>query len=251
MPRWHLSKRLHDRDWWGVALDLLILVVGVFLGIQVSNWNDARRDDVAGRAYVLRIRDDLRADVRSLDQHEQYWREATDAGLRTLESAENGNSRAAWPLLNDMYGAGQTWNYATNDSTYSELRSAGRLDLIRDAKLRQQLSDYYVSRRDQVDYLADTAPDYRLHIRAAVPYSLQRVLLDQCQKGFVRLFVGPCPQPATKVDIVAVVHRIVTDDALMGELRTWMTNLGYIRSIGRERRALAADIIAEIDRSPR
>lgn len=249
MPSWQVSKRLRCRDWWGVAIDLLILVVGVFLGIQAANWNDGRRDDAAGRAYLLRIRDDLRADVRSLDQHERYWRETTDAGVRTLDYAETRVPRDAWPLLNDMYGAGQSWNYATNDATYSELRSAGRLDLIRDTKLRQRLSDYYVSRRDQVEYLADANSDYRLRIRAAVPYSLQRVLLDQCQGGFVRLFVGPCPPPATNIDIAAVARGIIKDDALMGELRTWMTTLRYMRSIGRERRALAADLIAEIDHS--
>ena len=31
------------QEWTAIALDFLIVVVGVFVGIQVSNWNAARK----------------------------------------------------------------------------------------------------------------------------------------------------------------------------------------------------------------
>lgn len=34
----HITKHVQDQNWFAVTLDLLIVVPGVFIGIQVSNW---------------------------------------------------------------------------------------------------------------------------------------------------------------------------------------------------------------------
>ena len=37
-------QHVKDQDWTVVVIDFVIVVVGVFIGIQVANWNDARLD---------------------------------------------------------------------------------------------------------------------------------------------------------------------------------------------------------------
>lgn len=32
-----------NQEWTAIALDFVIVVVGVFVGIQVSNWNEERK----------------------------------------------------------------------------------------------------------------------------------------------------------------------------------------------------------------
>ena len=39
-----LTEHVRRQDWFAVFLDFVIVVVGVFIGIQVSNWNAARQD---------------------------------------------------------------------------------------------------------------------------------------------------------------------------------------------------------------
>lgn len=56
-------EHVKTRNWTAVVLDFLIVVIGVFIGIQVSNWNDARSDKVREREYYDQIVKDLRADV--------------------------------------------------------------------------------------------------------------------------------------------------------------------------------------------
>ena len=247
MARWRIGEHLKARDWEAVVIDLLIVILGVFLGIQVSNWNQDRQDRADGRRYVERIRDDLVHDVQSLDQHERYWRDIASAGERALAHVEEGDNRDPWALINDFYGAGQNWSFSANDSTYEELRSAGRLNLIANGELRGKLADYHVSRADEPRYLAESRPEYRLHIRAVVPYRMQQVLVERCQRGFVRLFTGSCPQPQTRLTAAAVLKEITSDKQLIGELRTYMTNLAYMRTIGQDRRKRALSLIADID----
>lgn len=42
LPR-RVIEHVKNQNWTAVALDFVIVVAGVFIGIQVSNWNDARR----------------------------------------------------------------------------------------------------------------------------------------------------------------------------------------------------------------
>jgi hypothetical protein len=37
-----LTRHLEEQNWTAVWIDLLIVIGGVFIGIQVTNWNDAR-----------------------------------------------------------------------------------------------------------------------------------------------------------------------------------------------------------------
>ena len=44
-----LTTALRKQDWFTVTIETLIVVFGVFIGLQVNNWNEAR---VAGAAYA-------------------------------------------------------------------------------------------------------------------------------------------------------------------------------------------------------
>ena len=54
-----ITQHVKDQNWFAVGLDFLIVVVGVFIGIQVANWNDARSDARAERALLERLHDEI------------------------------------------------------------------------------------------------------------------------------------------------------------------------------------------------
>lgn len=47
-----LTRHIKDQNWFAVGLDFVIVIVGVFIGIQVANWNDFQKDR-AGLASSL------------------------------------------------------------------------------------------------------------------------------------------------------------------------------------------------------
>jgi hypothetical protein len=63
-----LGARLREQDWIAVTIEFVLVVVGVFLGIQVSNWNDQRKQRATESAYLARIAQDARRDVVELDE---------------------------------------------------------------------------------------------------------------------------------------------------------------------------------------
>ncbi len=49
------------QEWTAIALDFLIVVVGVFVGLQVNNWNAARADERTYEDAMLRLAEESRA----------------------------------------------------------------------------------------------------------------------------------------------------------------------------------------------
>lgn len=63
-----IGERLRRQDWVAVGIELALVVAGVFLGIQVANWNDDRKERGAERAYLARIAGDATADAAALEE---------------------------------------------------------------------------------------------------------------------------------------------------------------------------------------
>lgn len=58
-----LTDALRNQDWFTVAVELLIVVLGVFLGLQVNNWNEARVAEQRREQIVAALITDLKDGV--------------------------------------------------------------------------------------------------------------------------------------------------------------------------------------------
>lgn len=135
-----LSASVRTQDWFAVALELV--VVGIFLGLEVSTWNEARADRSRSAAYLDRIEADLVIDVAELQKRISFWNEVARNGRIALAYAEESRpgEKSAWTVLRAFIHASQVWRFTFNATTYSELRSAGELALIDDPELRASLA---------------------------------------------------------------------------------------------------------------
>ena len=39
-----ITEHLKSQNWFAVAIEFVIVVVGVFMGLQVQDWNDQRKE---------------------------------------------------------------------------------------------------------------------------------------------------------------------------------------------------------------
>jgi hypothetical protein len=60
--REHVSRH----NWFAVTIDFVIVVIGVFVGIQASNWNQGRLERQQAREYRAMLADDLDANLENL-----------------------------------------------------------------------------------------------------------------------------------------------------------------------------------------
>lgn len=71
------------QDWTAVVVELVVVVVGVFIGVQASNWN-AEREVKIRRAQVVAT---LVADLRDAQRAQANQNDAIDAGLADWRNA--------------------------------------------------------------------------------------------------------------------------------------------------------------------
>jgi hypothetical protein len=62
-----ITEHVKAQNWTAVALDFVIVVMGVFIGIQVSNWNATRSDARAYGDALDRLRGEIAANLKMLD----------------------------------------------------------------------------------------------------------------------------------------------------------------------------------------
>ena len=161
-------QHMKNQEWTAIWIDLVIVVVGVFIGIQVSNWNADRADEVRAQAYLARIQDNLNTDLQSIQRRDVFWRQVIGYGDQAIRYAETGElvDGSAWKTVLAFYQASQVWPWATYDITYRELSNGGELGLIRDVNLRGELTRYYAeSAGDDLNYILSLQPEYRKIVR--------------------------------------------------------------------------------------
>ena len=55
------SQAVLKQNWFTVALEIMIVVVGIFLGLQVDDWNEVRKYRQQESLYLDKIFDDMAA----------------------------------------------------------------------------------------------------------------------------------------------------------------------------------------------
>lgn len=170
---------LRKQEWTAIAIDFVIVVVGVFVGLQVNNWNEARSER-AREAFTIAA---LRSDFQALDfsvSHGVCWHRRALDGLQVI--AEALNAGRLDPEDEARFENGLRFGYmnaATNKASgvLSELLSSGNMGLLRDPQLRTALIEYEGSRETATgsgDDLQLIANNYIRPFTNRFDYDLQR-----------------------------------------------------------------------------
>ena len=137
-------EHVRAQNWTAVALDFVIVVLGVFIGILVSNWNAARQTLAEEAVLVERIRVDFERIGEDAERSLAYHK-GTAEDLATLVRAlrsgvlQDGDREAVSRAL-FMGIAFQT--SADHSGTFTELLSSGRANILRDKELLNDLVAY-------------------------------------------------------------------------------------------------------------
>lgn len=122
-----VTKHVKDQNWFAVGLDFVIVVVGVFIGIQVANWNDAQGDRQSETIILQNIANDIRAD------------------LADYESAIDG-----------AYGKITVINYTLKSASVKNDRNLSLLTEIANVKYEEFVKAYFGDRTKEFEAAVET-----------------------------------------------------------------------------------------------
>lgn len=178
-----LMRRVREHvtahNWFAVGIDLIIVVLGVFLGMQVSNWNAERLAHEAGDTYRARIVRDLENNQTDLESRAGYYGQVKAFALIVLNDL-NGSARVPdEQFLIAAYQATQIYPRPMNRASYDEVVANGALNALGDVETRERISNHYVH-VETSETTFRNVPPYRETVRRAMAYSVQAAVRTAC-----------------------------------------------------------------------
>lgn len=139
-----IIAHLRKQEWTAVGIDFVIVVVGVFIGIQVANWNESRLEAQRETAYLVALQGDFRAVVTELEHDIARYDEIANSMTFLLEQSRMARPDASLDALNeaaDLLIAMQGTMVVSD--TYSNLTGSGDLAIIRSQELKDSMSSFF------------------------------------------------------------------------------------------------------------
>ncbi len=138
-----VSEHVKTQNWFAVLLDFLIVIIGVFLGIQVNNWNEARLLRAEETFFLERLLEDIQASIEaSKYEASEMKRQAEQATvvLKSLDACDVEVANRA-DFAQGVYTLGKFDSIQLVRTAYDELKSTGKVGVISNTELRNAFSE--------------------------------------------------------------------------------------------------------------
>ena len=136
-----IREHVAAHNWFAVSVDLAIVVVGVFIGTQANNWNEARIARAGASESRNEIIEDLKSNEIGLASRRAYYGTARDHAMAALAALERPDRPRGAQFLLDAYQATQTWQRPLVRAGFEEMAAAGLTRYVGDRKTRSRLTN--------------------------------------------------------------------------------------------------------------
>ena len=236
-----------------------MVILGIFVGLQVTDWNEGRKAARLSEEYRASLLADLSADQVTAEKRALYFETAQAYGTQALAHLDSPtrqvSTEEAAALVTAFMLASTVWDYRQPRSTFEDLKATGNLALLGDMGLRIELAAYYVT-TDQKSVQWELVPEYRHHVRSLIPAEAQRRIMGTCETllgtGFSELVLRPdCQVDLTPWDVRAVLAAITASPGMHADLTFWMSQLRLKIELYRDQINVARKMRTRVEQAAR
>jgi hypothetical protein len=138
------NEHIGNQNWFAVFLDLIVVIGGIYIGLQADAWMTAKQDRALEVEYLERLATDMEnsmeaqleliqsfdASIVAIDYLAEFMRS------RTLDNVDEER------LVLGVNSAGWVPPVPTNMVTVRELQATGNISLIRDVSVRAAIGQF-------------------------------------------------------------------------------------------------------------
>lgn len=246
-----ILNALHTRDWAAIGIELSIVVVGVFIGTLVANWNEKRLEKEETERLLTQIQPELHEFMEFFDSAREYYsvtRSFADIAFVGWE----GRSVPDDQFVIAAYQASQVYGLPNNGENWALIFGAQQLNHIDDLAIRRGLSRVMTANYDDLHYRSVATP-YREHVRQVIPIELQdairRVCGERTHPGKLAFLSLPrtCDLRLPVRQVAATASRLRAQPKLADELRWHLAAVAAFMSNMDQLEVQVRDLSLKID----
>ncbi len=243
MIRRRLTERLKQHGWFAVGVDLVVVMVGILLALQVNAWAQRREERRLELVYLQRLKEDLQIERGRMDAAERYANTRIEAARLLSRLVLNPAQPIEQPARVPWAIETASWRSfpRINAYVYGELQSSGRLVLIHSEKVRRSLAEHYTALQHDARVGEDLASQQRFDAATAGLLSVDELEALERVAGDYRQFEIAADRA------LALARSFSRRPAAIAELPSLVQHHTFNLRVIREMQQRADVIIHEID----
>lgn len=174
-----VTEHIKAQNWFAVGIDFFIVIIGVFLGIQVANWNATQ----ANKRTAQKAIESVQAELSSNQEMLQIWIDVYGTyrahALATLDGLERPVEERGEQFLVDAYQTSGYGPVTLPRDAYNDFLALGPSKALIDEEIRQSLARYYFF-LEAMDINLLHVPAYRSHLRSILPHDVELRIRTKC-----------------------------------------------------------------------
>jgi len=247
-----VTKHVKEQNWFAVFVDFIIVVVGVFIGIQVANWNDTQAFREKEGQLLKELEREITVGIDLTSQRGESYKQVLEAGTKSLSvlSGDGECKSDCWNILVNFMHASQWQDIRINRVIYDEMRRQG---LPRNRTIIESI-EIMLAQNEGNAVIFDDKPIYRTKIRELLPFEFQEFYWINCYTyvGGHETYSLNCKEGLTNDIASKIVKNIVNQPQIKLYLTDWASTLvtlptNFISQNADARKAIAL-IEAELKR---
>jgi hypothetical protein len=220
-----LSTNLKAQDWTAISIELILVIVGVFVGTQVSNWNADRLERGQTQRMLVQLKPELRGMISYFENAREYYATTRSYAQTAFSGWDRDPGISDEQFVIAAYQASQIIGIGTDGQNWALIFGAQRLQNIEDAQLRRALSTLMASDFTTVANSA-VSTKYRENVRRVIRDSVQVAIRDHCgdrldpaRSSVVALLPQTCRLRIPPAIAASVASALRKQPGLVGDLR--------------------------------
>ena len=173
------AANLRAQNWFAIGIELAIVIIGVFIGTQVSNWNQARLEKLATERMIEELKPGLRSFIDFFETAKIYYAITGDYADSAFKGWDENPGVSDEQFVISAYQASQVYTFGVNAVNWTQVFGGGQLSNIGDPELRRGLANLMTLNFDMIDMPAVDTP-YRQNVRQVIPEDIQDAIRSRC-----------------------------------------------------------------------
>ena len=173
------AANLRAQNWLAIGIEFGIVVAGVFVGTQVSNWNAQRLENREAQRMLAQLKPNLQSLTDYYDSAKIYYATTRRYAATALAGWRGDPAVSDSDFVIAAYQASQIIGIATNGSAWAIVLGADQLRRIDDQAIRSDLSFLLSADYTLLDVTSVNTP-YRQNVRRWIPIELQDAIRSHC-----------------------------------------------------------------------